>query len=248
MAEILGKSDGLCRGKGGSMHVTDAERGILGANGIVGAGLPIAAGAALAAQLLDSTAIAVCFFGDGAANQGVFMETLNLSALWHLPLVLVCENNGYTEWMRTTDVTAGAIWARSRPFGVPGARLDGNDVFAVKRAALWAVERARCGEGPTLLETMTYRHYGHNEGEEAFSGKYRPDDEVRAWLHRDPVDRLRAVLLDGGVDEAALEALEARADVCVADAVQFAQASRDPEPQTALDDVFASRTEATTHG
>jgi TPP-dependent pyruvate/acetoin dehydrogenase alpha subunit len=240
MAEILGKRAGLCHGKGGSMHVTDVARGVLGANGIVGAGIPIAAGAALAAQLRDEGRVAVCFFGDGAANQGVFMETLNLSAIWRLPLVLVCENNGYAEWMRTSEITGGQIFARAEAFGIPAVGLDGNDVVEVARAARWAVDHARSGHGATLLEAVTYRHYGHNEGEEVFSGNYRPKEEIARWLKRDPLTKAQERLELWGADPAIFEQIKRAESEQIEDAVRFARTSPEPSPDEALTDLFAS--------
>ncbi|HEY3461338.1 MAG TPA: thiamine pyrophosphate-dependent dehydrogenase E1 component subunit alpha, partial [Casimicrobiaceae bacterium] len=157
VAEIFGRSTGICGGKGGSMHVADVRRGILGANGIVGGGIGLATGAALAAQLDGKRRVAVAFFGDGGANQGVLMEALNLSAIWKLPLVLVCENNGFSEFSPTATVTAGEIVARATPFGVAAAKANGNDVLDLHRVAGEAVERARLGDGPTLIEARTYR-------------------------------------------------------------------------------------------
>jgi pyruvate dehydrogenase E1 component alpha subunit len=240
MAEIMGKSTGLCRGKGGSMHIADYSLGILGANGIVGGGIPIATGSALADQVLAREAVTVCFFGDGAANQGVLLEALNLSAIWRLPVVYLCENNGYTEWMRTEDIVAGSIAGRARPFGVPADEVDGNDVLAVRDAVREAVERARGGGGPSMIEARTYRILAHNEGEEAFSGEYRPAAEIARWQADDPIDRLAAVLADRhGTTAASLDAIAQRQRRQVDAAVEYAQGSPDPQPEDALDDVFA---------
>ncbi len=240
MAEIMGKTTGLCRGKGGSMHIADYSLGILGANGIVGGGIPIATGSALADRTLGRDRVTVCFFGDGAANQGVLLEALNLSSIWQLPVVYVCENNGYTEWMRTADITAGEIAERARPFGVPSAAVDGNDVLAVRESLGAAVSRARGGGGPSLIEARTYRMLAHNEGEEAFSGVYRPAEEIAQWRERDPIDRFAAWLADHpGTDRSVLEEITKAARDEVDAAVDFAVASPDPEPADALTDLYA---------
>ena len=240
MAEIMGKTTGLCRGKGGSMHIADYSLGILGANGIVGGGIPIATGSALADRTLGRDRVTVCFFGDGAANQGVLLEALNLSSIWQLPVVYVCENNGYTEWMRTADITAGEIAERARPFGVPSAAIDGNDVLAVRESVAAAVSRARGGGGPSLIEARTYRMLAHNEGEEAFSGVYRPAEEIAQWRERDPIDRFAAWLADQpDTDRSVLEKITQAARDEVDAAVEFAVASPDPEPADALTDLYA---------
>jgi acetoin:2,6-dichlorophenolindophenol oxidoreductase subunit alpha len=240
MAELLGRTDGYCKGKGGSMHIVDYGLGILGANGIVGGGMPIATGAGLADHVLGRDNVTVCFFGDGASNQGVLHESLNLSAIWGLPVIYVCENNHYTEWMRTEDITAGAIADRAKPFGVPGIQVDGNDVLAVRAAALDAVERAREGGGPTLIEAETYRHLAHNEGEEAFSGQYRLPAEIESWKVRDPIPAFRARLIDQfGVGAAALDRIDEQEKERVERALRFANESPMPEPADALQDLYA---------
>jgi acetoin:2,6-dichlorophenolindophenol oxidoreductase subunit alpha len=242
MAELFGRRTGYCKGKGGSMHIFDFGLGILGANGIVGGGIPIATGAALADSVLGRDYVTIAFFGDGAANQGVLHEALNLSAVWSLPVVYLCENNQYTEWMRTEDITAGQIADRARAFGIPGVQVDGNDVFAVRETVGAAVARARKGEGPSLIEAVTYRHLAHNEGEEVFSGVYRPPDEVEAWKAKDPVVALRRRLEDDlDVAAASLDELEQRERERIESAVEVAEASAFPEPEEALDDLFAER-------
>ena len=163
------------------MHIVDFANGMLGTNGIVGGGIPIATGAAIAASYLQNGAVALSFFGDGASNQGVLFESLNLAALWRLPVVFVCENNHWTEWSRTEELTAGSVVQRGAPFGVPGVSVDGNDFVAVYRAVRDAAARARAGEGPTLVESATYRGHAHKEGEEAFSGVYREAEEIAGW-------------------------------------------------------------------
>ena len=241
MAEIMGKRAGLCKGKGGSMHIADYRLGILGANGIVGGGIPIATGSALADAVLGRDTVTVCFFGDGAANQGVLLEALNLSSIWRLPVVYVCENNGYTEWMRTSDITAGHIADRARPFRVPGTVVDGNDVLAVRAAVTAAAELARGGGGPSLIEARTYRILAHNEGEEAFSGTYRPQAEIEEWQRRDPIGRLAAVLsARPEVTEGLLADIRQAQRRLVDDAVEFAVRSPEPAPAEALDDLYAT--------
>jgi len=240
MAELFARATGLCQGKGGSMHSVDFSLGVLGTNGIVGGGIPIATGAAWGDRQLGRDSVSVAFFGDGATNQGVFFEALNLAAIWSLPVIFCCENNGYTEWTPTERLTAGSIAERAHPFGVPGVRVDGNDVLAVHAAVSAAVERARAGEGPTLLECVTYRHHGHNEGEEAFSGPYRPEDEISVWKGRDPIPAFRRRLVAWGVltdDEANAMAQEEQA--AVKRSVAAAQAAPFPDPEDALRHAFA---------
>jgi pyruvate dehydrogenase E1 component alpha subunit len=240
MAELLGRETGYCKGKGGSMHIVDYSLGILGANGIVGGGMPIATGAGLADRVLKRDAVTMCFFGDGAANQGVLLESLNLSAIWGLPVVYVCENNHYTEWMRTEEITAGAIADRAKPFGVPSGQVDGNDVLAMRDAAAEAVERARRGDGPSLIEADTYRQHAHNEGEEVFSGPYRPAEEMESWLGRDPIPRYRAHLVASGVTtDEALDAIAQQEFEAIESALRFAEESPMPPESSALEDLFA---------
>jgi acetoin:2,6-dichlorophenolindophenol oxidoreductase subunit alpha len=242
MAEIWAKREGICQGMGGPMHVADLSRGILGANGIVGAGLSIATGAAFGAKLDRDGKVAVCFFGDGASNQGALMETLNLSALWQLPLVFVCENNGFSEFTPAAEVTAGRIADRARPFSVPVDEVDGNDVTDVWRAAGEAIRRAREGGGPSFIEARTYRIQGHFEAE-AFvlgSGRYRDTDEIEAWRRSDPIARFRAQLASSGTaDEAALDRIEAGVLDRVADAVAYAEAGQPADPGLAETLMFA---------
>jgi pyruvate dehydrogenase E1 component alpha subunit len=229
IAEILGRDTGICHGKGGSMHVADFGRGIIGANGIVGGGIGLALGAALAAQLDALGRVSVAFFGDGGANQGVIMEALNIAAIWKLPLLLVCENNGFSEFSPTASVTAGEIAARAAPFGVPGVTVDGNDVLEVRRVAGEAVGRARRGAGPTLIEARTYRWRGHVETEASFlSAKYREDDEIARWRERDPIERLRAALLASSAGAANLDTIAAQVGAVVEQA--FTAAAADPLP------------------
>jgi TPP-dependent pyruvate/acetoin dehydrogenase alpha subunit len=232
VAEIFGRDTGICHGKGGSMHVADFGRGILGANGIVGGGIGLAAGAALAAQLDGKGRVSVVFFGDGGANQGVVSEVLNIAAIWKLPLLLVCENNGFSEFSPTSTVTAGEIAARAQPFGVPGVTVDGNDVISVWRVAGEGVTRARSGRGPTLIEARTYRWRGHVETEKSFlSEKYREEDEIAEWRARDPIVRLEMQVLEGAASQAELDAV--RAEIAGEVERAYTQALADPLPSEA---------------
>ncbi len=225
LAEIYGRENGICKGMGGSMHVADFSLGIVGANGIVGGGLAITAGAALAAKLDKQGQVAVCFFGDGAANQGVFMETLNVSTLWNLPMVFMCEHNTYSEFSPTDTVTAGELADRARAFGMPTTVVDGNDAIEVWKAAGAAVNRARNGEGPSFIEARTYRIHGHIEAEVHFlSSTYRDRTEIEHWRKRDPIERLRKhILSSGAADDGALAMIDSRIQKRVAAAEQFAQ-------------------------
>jgi TPP-dependent pyruvate/acetoin dehydrogenase alpha subunit len=243
MAEIYGKKNGICQGMGGSMHVADFSKGIIGANGIVGGGLAITVGAAWAAKLDGEQRVAVCFFGDGAANQGVFMECMNVATLWNLPLIFVCEHNTYSEFSPADTVTSGEIANRARAFEMPVTVVDGNDVVEVWKAAADAVERAREGGGPSFIEGKTYRIHGHIEAEVHFlSGTYRDQAEVDEWLARDPIDRLRSRLLESGdADEAALAEIEARVDKQVAAAVKFAEEGEEAEESLVFDLMFVGQ-------
>ena len=241
MAELFGRADGYCRGKGGSMHIIDTGLGILGANGIVGGGIPMATGSALADAVLGRDGVTICFFGDGAANQGVLLESLNLAAIWKLPIIFLCESNHYMEFTPTTDLTAGRIYRRGEPFGVPSLEVDGNDVLEVRQVTAEAVERARRGDGPTLIEAVTYRFAGHSEGESAFVSSYRTEEEVESWKARGPVVTFRRKLLDGSVATAAqLDAIDAAEQAAVEAAVEFAEASPLPAPAEAFEHVFAA--------
>jgi pyruvate dehydrogenase E1 component alpha subunit len=252
MAELFGRVDGYCRGKGGSMHIVDFGLGIIGTNGIVGGGIPIGTGAAFGDKQLGRDNVTVTFFGDGASNQGVFFEAMNLAAIWKLPVIFACENNGYTEWTPTEKLTAGSIADRGTPFGIPGVKVDGNDVVAVRAAAEEAVARGRRGDGPTLIELSTYRWHGHNEGEEAFAGDYRPQEEQDHWRSQEPVARYRTYLTEVvGVDAAELDAVDAQETQAVEDAVTFAENSPFPDADEAVQHLFAdapSAAPATTQG
>jgi TPP-dependent pyruvate/acetoin dehydrogenase alpha subunit len=239
MAEILGRRDGYCKGKGGSMHITDMSLGILGANGIVGGGIPIATGSGLSDKVLGRDSVTVCFFGDGAANQGVLHESLNLSSVWKLPVIYLCEANQYNEWTPSSTVTAGRIADRALAFEVPGIAIDGNDVRLVRETVGEAVRRARAGEGPSLIEAVTYRQRGHELGEEAYGVAERPPDEVAAWMAKDPLVRFRTYLVDEtAISASTLDEIDAEEKERVAEAVLFAEASALPEPEEALDDLY----------
>ena len=234
MAEIWAKDTGICRGMGGSMHVADFSKGILGANGIVGAGFAIATGAAYSAMLAREGRVVVDFFGDGASNQGTLMECLNVATLWQLPLVFVCEHNTFSEFSPSKTVTSGQIVDRARAFKLPCDVIDGNDVVAVWQAAKRAIERARSGGGPSFIEAHTYRIQGHLEAEELFlSGqRYREASEIESWRARCPVARLRTQLAaKGAAAEAQLAQIESRVMAQVEAAVRFAEASPPADPE-----------------
>ncbi len=238
MAEMFAKRTGACKGMGGSMHLCDFSRGMLGAFGIVGSGIPIAAGAALAAVVRGSGQVAVSFFGDGATNEGVFHETLNMAGLWKLPVVFVCENNQYALSMRVAESSATPdLAARAAAYAMPGVRVDGNDVAAVYRAAREAVERARSGAGPTLLECVTYRIRGHARVE---ASHYREAAEVEQWKERDPIVRLRQALLEAGLaSEGELAQIEAEVKAELAAAIAYAESSPDVEADDYLQYITA---------
>lgn len=241
LAELYGKATGLCRGKGGSMHVADLSKNILGANGILGAGIPIATGAALQAKYNQTDQVAVAFFGDGAANEGTFSESMNMASLWNLAVLFVCENNRYTEFTPTEELTAGSYADRALGYAMPGVTVDGQDGEAVYLAAQEAVARARRGEGPTLIEAQTLRFYGHSEGEVVFlGGDYRPEGEAAEWMKNDPVERMQTRLLaDGLLTQAEVDQLEASIQAELDEATEFARNSPYPEPEDALLHLFA---------
>jgi TPP-dependent pyruvate/acetoin dehydrogenase alpha subunit len=235
-AELFGREGGVCGGKGGSMHMADVSRGHLGGTGIVGASIHLAAGAALSAQVGRTGAVAVAFFGDGAANRGQFHEGINLAALWSLPVVLLCENNGFGQWTRHEQASSVATVAeRSVAYGIPGERVDGNDVEAVHAAVAAAVARARDGEGPTLLECVTYRLRDHHGGRD--QRRYRDRSEIDTWRERDPIVRNRARLEQLGASADELDAIEREAATAVAEACAEAETRATIDPETALDDV-----------
>ena len=239
LAELMSKATGLCAAKGGSMHLTKADKGMLGSYAIVGSHLPIAAGAAWSAKLRGTDQVAVAFFGDGATNIGAFHEALNLAAVWKLPVLFVCENNLYMEYTPIAAVTSVPNPAADRApaNGLPAEIIDGNDVVTVHDTVKVAVERARTGDGPTVIEALTYRQYGHSRADPA---KYRPADEVERWMQRDPLRIARDRLTSLGVDEAEIDAADARVAQIVEAAVQEARDAPYPDPAQALTDVWAN--------
>lgn len=237
MAELFGRATGTCKGKGGSMHIADFRKGMLGANGIVGAGLPIACGAALTAKLTGSGRVAVAFFGDGAANIGAFHEALNLASIWKLPVVFVCENNRYGEATPVEYALAAEHVAdRAAAYRMPGILADGQDVLDVHARARQAVKRARSGQGPTLLECETYRFFGHFVGDPA---RYRPADEVEWFRSRDCIARFRQYLRENqGIADAELDEIDAAVERRIDEAVAFAEASPFPDLSEITSDVY----------
>lgn len=240
MAEIYGKATGLCKGKGGSMHIADLEKGILGANGIVGGGFPLAVGAALTAKLKQTDNVTVCFFGDGANNQGTFHEAMNLAAIWKLPVIFVAENNNYAEATPFSYASSCTdIAQRAASYNIPGVIVDGKDAAAVYKMAGKAVDRARRGEGPTLIECKTYRNYGHFEGDQQ---TYKPDEEVQVHLgEKDSITLFRDYLLTNGLlTEAELADMDSRVENAVSEAVRLAEESPLPSAQELFTDVYVS--------
>ena len=238
MAELLGRATGICGGKGGSMHLTDVSHGAMGSYAIVGAHMPIAAGAAWAAQARGTGQVAVCFFGDGTTNIGTFHEALNLAAVWKLPVVFVCENNLYMEYTPIGDVTAVEHPAadRAAAYGLDPILIDGNDADEVHATAVQAVARARSGDGPSLVEAVTYRHGGHSRADPA---KYRPAEEVAEWMGRDPIPSYRERLLAAGADEATLDGIEADVRDAVDRATEDARNAPFPDPDTLETELWA---------
>jgi acetoin:2,6-dichlorophenolindophenol oxidoreductase subunit alpha len=238
LLELVGKQGALMGGKGGSMHLTSVEHGAMGSYAIVGAHLPIAVGAAWSAQYRSSGQVAVCFFGDGTTNIGAFHEALNLAVVWKAPVVFVCENNQYMEYTPIGAVTAVPRPAadRAAAYGLEPLVVDGNDVEAVYDMARRTIDRARDGQGPSLVEAVTYRHGGHSRAD---PGTYRPEEEVRSWLARDPIPAQRARLEEAGVETSVLDQLEADAKAAVAAAEEAARAAPDPDPASATTQVWA---------
>jgi len=238
MAELFGKKTGYCKGKGGSMHIADADIGILGANGIVGGGIPVAGGAALSAQMRGTDQAVICFLGDGASNRGTFHEGVNLAACWNLPVVYVIENNLYAEKTRISDTSKVTdLAARASSYGIPDVTVDGNDVVAVYEAVGEAVARARRGEGPTLVECKTYRWHGHFEGD---AQTYKPEEEVEEWKKKDPIPAFRKRLVEMKLlTEQDADKIDRETNEEIEKAVKFAQESPFPAPEETLEDVFA---------
>ena len=238
MAELFGRTTGYCKGKGGSMHIADVEKGNLGANGIVGGGFAIATGAALTSQMKNEGYVVLCFFGDGASNEGSFHEALNLASIWKLPVVFICENNQYgmsgpaKEMMNIEDVAA-----RAESYGIPGKVVDGNDVFDVMNGVSEAVDRARNGQGPSIVEAKTYRWKGHSKSD---AKKYRTREEEQEWRAKDPIARLRDVLIQEGLltEDGAAE-IKAAAKKEIEDSVEFSKESPMPTIDDLMEDIYA---------
>lgn len=237
MAELYGKETGYCKGKGGSMHIADATKGILGANGIVGAGHNIAVGAGLSIQYRETDQVCVCFFGDASTNQGTFHEALNLASVWKLPVVFVCENNLYGISVNQSRHQAiKDISDRAVAYNMPGITVDGNDVFAVYEATNEAIKRARDKKGPTLIECKTYRHRGHFEGD---PGAYKPEKEQNEWLKKDPIPRIEKYMIDKKiVTNNKLEDLKKEVDKEINEAVEFANNSSYPSLESVVEDIY----------
>lgn len=240
MAELLGKLTGYCKGKGGSMHIADFEGGNLGANGIVGGGIPIAVGAGISIQNRGTDQVVVCFFGDGASNQGTFHESLNLAALWKLPVIFVCENNLYALSTPVQEaLPVPHISDRATAYGMPGYSVDGNDVTEVYTKTKEAIEKARTGEGPTLLDCLTYRFFGHFTGDPGRGSTYRTKEEMEKWLLRCPIRQFKEQLIkekimDGNMDQI----IDTEVKDTIEAAVQFAKESPLPSPEEAIQDLF----------
>ena len=235
-SEMFGKKNGCCSGKGGAMHTGDIEVGAVPANAIVGGNIPIAVGMAMSCKMRNTDNVVISFFGDGATNEGSFHEGLNGAAIWDLPVVFVCENNQYGA---STSIKASVkidnLSDRAAAYGMPGVTVDGNDVLAVQKAAEAAIKRAREGKGPTFLELKTYRIAGHSRSDAC---AYRDDDEEKEWFSRDPINLFRNVLLESGIKESELDAIDTELDEEIEEAVEFARNSPDPLPEDALTDVY----------
>ncbi len=228
--ELLGKEEGYCRGKGGSMHIADQSHGNLGANAIVGGSMGIASGSALRAKLQGADDVTVCFFGDGATAQGLLYEVMNMAALWRLPVIYACENNGYSEYTKTAEIAAGSITARAEAFGIEAFQADGQDVLAVNDLATKLVNRCRKGEGPFFVELLTYRYHGHHVGD-INREYYRSKEEEQDWKeNRDPIIRFRSWLVTEGIaSEDEIEAMNAEVKADAAAAVEYALSARYPD-------------------
>lgn len=238
MAELMGKATGYCKGRSGSMHIADFEKGNLGANAIVGGGIPIATGAALASKLRGDDRVSVSFFGDGASNEGTFHESLNFASIWDLPVIFVCENNGFGISVPVEQSTSVEdISVRAKAYNIPGVTVDGNDVYAVYEAAEEAINRAKAGQGPTLIECKTYRHLGHWTGDPQV---YRTREDVEWWMeNKDPIKLMREKILDNKVmTSEELDAIEEEAKLEADHAAEYAINSPEPDPAHVMDDVF----------
>jgi pyruvate dehydrogenase E1 component alpha subunit len=236
-AEILGKEKGLCRGKGGSMHLTDMRVGAIGSFAIIGAHLPIILGTAYAELYKGTDGVSLVFFGDGSTNIGGFHESMNMAAIWKLPAIFICENNLYGEFSPLAHTTPiDQLVERADSYGMPGVRIDGMDINVVHATVKEAVARARAGEGPTFIEAMTYRYKGHSRAD---PGAYRPEGELEQWLERDPILLHERALLAQGVEQHRLDAMRAEAEKTVAHALERAMSWDDPAPESRLEDVYA---------
>lgn len=238
-AELFGKVDGYCRGKGGSMHIANQDVGNLGANAIVGAGMSLATGAALSAKLQKTTRVSVCFFGDGALNQGILLESMNMAALWRLPVIYVCENNQYGEYLPMERVTAGDVAKRGEAFDIPSTKADGMNVLTVYECAQRAISRARTGQGPSFLVLDTYRYYGHGMSDR--NRAYRSREEERHWREtRDPIMRLAALLVENGhLTAKDLDSIQAEVREETLAAIEFGTNSPFPKPEEVAQHVYA---------
>ena len=236
-AEFFGKESGYCKGRGGSMHIADVAKGNLGANGIVGGGLPIAVGAALSAKRLGKDDVTVCFFGDGANNEGAFHEALNIAAVWKLPVIFVCENNKYGMSVSTERSTAvKSIADRAVAYAMPGRSVDGNDISEVAEAVHEAMTHARAGEGPSLIESLTYRWRGHSKSDR---NRYRTKDEINDWMAKDPIPRFANLLVNQEIMTTEdVAAMEADVDTEIAKAIETANTGEDPSPADVTRDVY----------
>jgi pyruvate dehydrogenase E1 component alpha subunit len=238
MAEFLGKDTGYCRGRGGSMHIADVDSNNLGANGIVGGGISLAVGVGLALQMQGKPEIVLSIFGDGAVNEGIFHESLNMAALWDLPVLFLCENNQYAMSMPVTRATAKLpIFEKADAYGMPGYQVDGNDVLQVYEVMSQAAEHVRRGDGPVLVEAVTYRYFGHSKSDRNL---YRTDEEIEEWKDKDPINRFRKMLVEAHIlDEGQAEKLDQEAQEVIDEAVAYAESSPEPEVDTLTEYVYA---------
>jgi len=238
MAELLGRETGYCRGRGGSMHIADVESGNIGANGIVGGGIPIASGVGLSIRMRQASQVCLCFFGDGASNEGTFHEAINLAAIWDLPVIFLCENNQYGMSMSAQrSMRVESVADRAAAYGIPGATVDGNDVFMVHGAVRDAATRARAGQGPTLIDAKTYRYKGHSKSDQ---NRYRTRAEIEDWRTRDPIARMTATILDRQIaNEQATEQIRQGAYDDIEAAYRYALASPEPDPADLMEGVYA---------
>ena len=236
--EFLGKEPGYCRGRGGSMHIVDIEHGNMGATGVVGSGIPIAVGVALAVQMKHSSQVVLCFFGDGATNEGAFHESLNMASIWNLPMVFICDNNHYgmsMPYRRSMNVPNIAM--RAAAYGIPGVTVDGNSVLSVYETVKQAVDRARAGQGPSLIENLTYRWRGHSKSDRNL---YRTRQEIEEWMQRCPIDRFKQLLVESRVmNEQEVEAIDRQAKETIDRSAELAVQMPEPSPEKVEDEVFA---------